>query len=128
MSTGKLNKIAVIGFLVILALILSNYQAYFYSDTMLNERASKESERVLLDKHCDKISFIGDKNDPAGGVRVFTWRCLSKVSDSIDLSVLIEGDGYPRRYSERLVCTPELVRQGFSCESSTDSAVRSVGK
>lgn len=119
MLTGRLNKIVLFILLAILVLVFSNYQAYFYSDSMLKERAEGESEKALMDKQCDQILFVGEENDPPGGVRVFTWRCLSRTSDSIDLSILIEGDGYPRRYSERLTCTPELARQGFRCESVT---------
>ena len=119
MLIGRLNKIALVIFLAVFVLAFSNYQAYFYSDAMLKKRAAEESGAALIDRHCDELSFIGEEADPPGGVRVFTWRCLSKTSDSIDLSILIEGDGYPRRYSERLTCTPELTRQGFNCEPSS---------
>lgn len=83
MLTGRLNKIALFIFLAILILFFSNYQAYFYSDSMLKERAAGENEKALIDKQCDQISFVGEENDPPGGVRVFTWRCLSKFQTAL---------------------------------------------
>lgn len=88
---------------------------------MLKDRAASESEKALLSKACNEVTFVGEESDPSGGVMVFTWRCLSKESDSIDLSILVEGDGYPRRYTERLTCTAQIIKRGFNCETEYDN-------
>jgi hypothetical protein len=117
MLTGKLSKVAaVVVAAVIGLLVFSSYQAFFYTEAKLTEVATRSKDKAISEAQCAEVKFIGMEKSPPGGVRVFNWRCLSKTNTSEDIFVLIENDGYPRRYSERLTCTPELQKSGYACE------------
>jgi hypothetical protein len=116
MLTGKLSKVAAVIAVVIGLLVLSSYQAFFYSEAKLSDVASRSKDKAIAEARCDEVKFIGLEKSPPGGVRVFNWRCLSKTNTSEDIFILIENDGYPRRYTERLACTPELQKNGYACE------------
>lgn len=115
MSIGKLSKTAIVLAVIGGLLLFSCFQAYFYSEDGLLRRATQAKDKTLANMHCNEVKFIGSENSPPGGVRVFTWRCLSKVDESADVSILIESDGYPRRYTDRLACDADILKSGYMC-------------
>lgn len=114
--TGKLGKVTTVIGIVIGLLVLSNYQAFFYSEAKLSDVAFRSKDKAIAEAQCDQVKFMGLEKSPPGGLRVFNWRCLSKTKTSEDIFILIENDGYPRRYTERLACTPALQKNGYACE------------
>ena len=96
---------------------MSTIQAKFYPERLLLERATATKDRHFAGKDCAEVQSLGGIDNPQGGVKLYSWLCLSRTEESAVLNVHIEYDGYPRVYSERITCTdyPQIAKQGFVC-------------